>query len=220
MDLSGLLIVFTNLLLLVESKKDIYLYCAVCRTLVDEVKWSISQVDPKKTIEVGSFRVDTHGNQARSEIPFAGSHSHLIEVMESICDKMRDYGKTIDNLSRNTMMRIYGREGQSLSRKNIISDSSFTPKIRRYCDTIIEDFEEEIIKVFKDNNIETLEFAICTEIVDVCTSEDLKEPLPVAEDEEEVLSKEEELDKELQKDDEQNYDQNDVDLLEKDREEL
>jgi hypothetical protein len=31
--------------------------------LVDEVNYGISQVDPKKTVQVGSFRVDGNGNQ-------------------------------------------------------------------------------------------------------------------------------------------------------------
>lgn len=31
--------------------------------MVDEVNYGISQVDPKKTVQVGSFRVDGNGNQ-------------------------------------------------------------------------------------------------------------------------------------------------------------
>jgi hypothetical protein len=31
--------------------------------LVDEVNYGISQVDPKKTVQLGSFRVDGNGNQ-------------------------------------------------------------------------------------------------------------------------------------------------------------
>ena len=38
-------------------------YFSVCRALVDEVNYGISQVDPKKTVQVGSFRVDGNGNQ-------------------------------------------------------------------------------------------------------------------------------------------------------------
>ena len=36
---------------------------SVCRAIVDEVSYSIGKVDPKKTIQVGSFRVDSKGNQ-------------------------------------------------------------------------------------------------------------------------------------------------------------
>lgn len=41
---------------------------SVCRAMVDEVNYSISKVDPKKTIQVGSFRVDSRGNQGTYEV--------------------------------------------------------------------------------------------------------------------------------------------------------
>ena len=34
---------------------------AACRAIVDELSYSISQVDPKKTINVGSFRLNADG---------------------------------------------------------------------------------------------------------------------------------------------------------------
>ena len=40
----------------------------VCRALVDEVNYAIGKVDPKKTIQVGSFRVDSKGNQGTYEV--------------------------------------------------------------------------------------------------------------------------------------------------------
>lgn len=41
---------------------------AVCRALVDEVNHSISLVDSKQKVQVGSFRVDSKGNQKVVEV--------------------------------------------------------------------------------------------------------------------------------------------------------
>ena len=46
----------------------IVLMVTVCRALVDEVNYAIGKVDPKKTIQVGSFRVDSKGNQGTYEV--------------------------------------------------------------------------------------------------------------------------------------------------------
>ena len=34
---------------------------SACRAIVSEIEHNVSKVDPKKTIEVGSFRVDPNG---------------------------------------------------------------------------------------------------------------------------------------------------------------
>ena len=36
--------------------------------LVDTIDWEISQTDPKKTIQVGSFRIMPDGSQKLSEV--------------------------------------------------------------------------------------------------------------------------------------------------------
>lgn len=39
-----------------------------CRALVDEMDWAISQVDPKKMIQTGSFRINPDGSQSIREV--------------------------------------------------------------------------------------------------------------------------------------------------------
>ena len=55
---------------------------AACTAMVDEVAWEISQIDPKKTIQVGSFRIDPQGNQKVREVSIWGDISrptcHLV----------------------------------------------------------------------------------------------------------------------------------------------
>ena len=47
--------------------------CAVCRSLVNEVQSSIASVDPRKKVDVGSYRIDENGKQKLSQIKYAGS---------------------------------------------------------------------------------------------------------------------------------------------------
>ncbi|KAK7945289.1 hypothetical protein WMY93_001017 [Mugilogobius chulae] len=44
-----------------RAKRDTVLYCSACRAIVEEMNFSISQVDPKKTVNVGSFRLSPDG---------------------------------------------------------------------------------------------------------------------------------------------------------------
>ena len=41
---------------------------SACRALVDELEWEIAQVDPKKTIQMGSFRINPDGSQSVVEV--------------------------------------------------------------------------------------------------------------------------------------------------------
>lgn len=51
-----------------RGAKDKELYCGVCHIIADELQWEISQVDPRKTLEVESFRVDPRGNQKTKKV--------------------------------------------------------------------------------------------------------------------------------------------------------
>lgn len=56
-------------LLTVQSEKVLtFPSSAACRALVDEMEWAISQVDPKKMIQTGSFRINPDGSQSIREV--------------------------------------------------------------------------------------------------------------------------------------------------------
>lgn len=44
------------------------LKCLVCQSLVDEFKYAIGKVDPRKMVETGTFRVDGKGEQAKTSV--------------------------------------------------------------------------------------------------------------------------------------------------------
>ena len=41
---------------------------AACLALVDELKWEVANIDPKKTVKVGSYRVNPKGEQNLQEV--------------------------------------------------------------------------------------------------------------------------------------------------------
>lgn len=41
---------------------NLCLFFLACRAIVDELNYSISQIDPKKTINVGAFRLKPDGS--------------------------------------------------------------------------------------------------------------------------------------------------------------
>uniref|UniRef100_A0A8C7WT16 DUF3456 domain-containing protein n=1 Tax=Oryzias sinensis TaxID=183150 RepID=A0A8C7WT16_9TELE len=48
------------------------IYCLSCRAIVDELNYSISQVDPRKTIDIGGFRVNPDGSVKNKQVQCTG----------------------------------------------------------------------------------------------------------------------------------------------------
>ncbi|XP_067667786.1 protein canopy homolog 2-like [Haliotis asinina] len=175
-----------------ETQKDKQLYCAVCRVMVDEMAWSISQVDPKKTLQAGSFRVDPKGNQALKEIPYARSETHLTELVEEVCSRMNEYAQTTDDDGKKSVVRTNSRNGKPLSLKNININREIQQQLRFYCESLIEEHEEDIIGLFKRKSLPNADRIICGDIAAACTEAELSEPLATLKAEEEIEAEEEE----------------------------
>ncbi|XP_066441503.1 protein canopy homolog 2 isoform X1 [Eleutherodactylus coqui] len=108
-------------------------HCGACRALVDEMEWEISQVDPKKTIQKGSFRINPDGTQSITEVPYARTEAHLMELLERVCENMKAYGERIDpETHRKSYVRVLSRDGKTMDASNtnidkaVISDLKFT----------------------------------------------------------------------------------------------
>ncbi|KAJ8304958.1 hypothetical protein KUTeg_018541 [Tegillarca granosa] len=163
MELQLISFIVCLLLFICDAKRDTDLYCAVCRAMVDEVNYAISKVDPKKKVQVGSFRVDSKGNQDTYQVPYARSEVHLTELLESICDKFNsDYALSKNKLGKTSVARTASRDGKGLMLQDI---------------TINQDNQ----KLMKFANVEDIEAIICNEISELCTEEDLQVPLPITE---------------------------------------
>ncbi|XP_062842455.1 protein canopy homolog 2 [Trichomycterus rosablanca] len=142
--------------------------CGACRALVDEMEWAISQVDPKKMIQTGSFRINPDGSQSIKEVPFARSEGHLLELMEVLCEKMKDYGERVDpTTSRKTFVRHTARDGAAMDLSDVTYDSRVTSSLKFACETIVEQNEDELIEFFA-HETDNVKDKLCSKRTDLC----------------------------------------------------
>ncbi|XP_029946615.1 protein canopy homolog 2 [Salarias fasciatus] len=142
--------------------------CGACRALVDEMEWAISQVDPKKMIQTGSFRINPDGSQSIREVPLARSEGNLLDLMESVCENMADYGEHTDPATnRKSYIRIKSRSGEAMDLSEATLDSRVTSSLKFACETIVEQNEDEIIEFFS-HETDNVKDKLCSKRTDLC----------------------------------------------------
>ncbi|KAM4587780.1 protein canopy homolog 2 isoform 2-T2 [Odontesthes bonariensis] len=143
--------------------------CGACRALVDEMEWAISQTDPKKMIQTGSFRINPDGSQSIREVPLARSEGNLLELMESVCESMGDYGErsTDPSTSRKSYIRLKSRTGEAMDLSEATLDSRVTSSLKFACETIVEQHEDEIIEFFA-HETDNVKDKLCSKRTDLC----------------------------------------------------
>uniref|UniRef100_A0A1A7XDP5 Canopy 2 n=2 Tax=Iconisemion striatum TaxID=60296 RepID=A0A1A7XDP5_9TELE len=142
--------------------------CGACRALVDEMEWAISQIDPKKMIQTGSFRINPDGSQSIREVPLARSEGNLLELMESVCERMQDYGERTDpSTDRKSYIRVKSRSGEAMDLSEATLDSRVTSSLKFACETIVEHHEDEIIEFFAHER-ENIKDQLCSKRTDLC----------------------------------------------------
>ncbi|KAM7401935.1 hypothetical protein PAMP_017212 [Pampus punctatissimus] len=138
------------------------------RALVDEMEWAISQIDPKKMIQTGSFRINPDGSQSIREVPLARSEGNLLELMESVCERMEDYGEHTDlSTNRKSYVRIKSRSGEAMDLSEATLDSRVTASLKFSCETIVEQHEDEIIEFFA-HETDNVKDKLCSKRTDLC----------------------------------------------------
>jgi len=144
------LLVVASLLSTTVDAKDKDLYCGVCHVIADELQWEISQVDPRKVLEVESFRVDPRGNQNTRKIQYARSETHLIEQLDKMCEKMNSYAESTDpKTGKKSYIRTSSRSGEAVTLSNVAISGDIAQKLKHACESIIEDYDDDIIATFK-----------------------------------------------------------------------
>ncbi|XP_063149735.1 protein canopy homolog 2 isoform X1 [Candoia aspera] len=153
------------LLLLLSSvctQKSQDLRCGACRALVDELEWEISQVDPKKTIQIGSFRINPDGSQSVVEVPYARSEAHLTELLEHICENMNNYGEKVEpSTHRKNYVRVISFDGTKMDLSETKFDGDVTSRLKFACEHIAEEYEDELIEFFS-HEAENVKDRLCS----------------------------------------------------------
>ncbi|GAB1610997.1 protein canopy homolog 2-like [Argonauta hians] len=176
-----LLLLLLHQISLAAAKSNIEeMQCAVCRALVGEIDYKINSVNPKKKIQVGSFRVDPDGNQNTREVPFARSELHLVEVMENLCESMKHYAETTNKLGKKTVIRTTTYSGEAVSLDDFKVNSELSERLQSSCDNILEDYEEKMIELFRRTDLKDPGTRLCRDVMRVCTSDDMAVEMPKA----------------------------------------
>ncbi|XP_068576647.1 protein canopy homolog 2 [Cebidichthys violaceus] len=151
-----------------EARQGQDIKCGACRALVDEMEWAISQIDPKKMIQMGSFRINPDGSQSIREVPLARSEGNLLELMETVCERMGDYGEHTDSsTTRKSYIRIKSRSGEAMDLSEATLDSRLTGSLKFACETIVEQHEDEVIEFFA-HETENIKDKLCSKRTDLC----------------------------------------------------
>ncbi|KAL4624664.1 hypothetical protein GN956_G17546 [Arapaima gigas] len=155
-----------------EGKKDEMLYCSACRALTDELSYSISQVDPKKTIHIGSFRLNADGSLKDKKVPLARSETHLTELLEEVCNSMSDYALYIDPDTKEKSYRRFAPRqsegGNFPDFKNFQFDGPHgSDSLKFACENIVEEYEDDIISLFTRGADDTAD-TLCGEVSGHC----------------------------------------------------
>uniref|UniRef100_A0A3P8UDT9 Canopy FGF signaling regulator 1 n=1 Tax=Amphiprion percula TaxID=161767 RepID=A0A3P8UDT9_AMPPE len=156
-----------------QGKRDQVLYCSACKAIVDELNYSISLVDPKKTINVGSFRLNPDGSVKDKKVPFARSETHLSELLDGVCNSMSDYALHVDpDTQHKQYIRFAPRSSTDTSSfpdfKNFQFDGPEASNVLKFaCETVVEELEDDIISVFSQD-MENVHEELCNRISDYC----------------------------------------------------
>ncbi|KFQ71962.1 Protein canopy 2, partial [Phaethon lepturus] len=140
-----------------------------CRALVDELEWEIAQVDPRKTIQMGSFRINPDGSQPDPtdlslvpQVPYARSEAHLTELLERVCEKMKEYGEKVDpSTHRKSYVRVISHDGTKMDLSGVKIDGDVASSLKFACESIAEEYEDELIE-FLSHEADNVKDRLCS----------------------------------------------------------
>lgn len=152
--------------------------CLVCRAVVDEMDKIIEKVNPNRKVEIGNYRLDSYGNNQLKKVPYARSELHLTEVMETVCNKMDDYVRARSKEDQSlTLLKLVTDDGQMnplMSEVDVVQDSDLNKSLKFYCEGIVEEYEEPILKLYADH-AENMKTRLCVDSTQLCSSGDVNE---------------------------------------------
>ncbi|XP_050306238.1 protein seele [Anthonomus grandis grandis] len=146
--------------------------CLVCEASIKELTEVVSKTDNSRTVKIGGHRLDPQGNyDAPKTVPLGKSEIHISELMEKVCEKMDDYVRGLHKSNGTlTLFKMIGPNGQMnplINDIEFVQDDDLNKSLKYYCESIVEEFEENIIKYYQkgEDNIET---KFCIEDSHIC----------------------------------------------------
>uniref|UniRef100_A0A7M4EBV1 Canopy FGF signaling regulator 1 n=1 Tax=Crocodylus porosus TaxID=8502 RepID=A0A7M4EBV1_CROPO len=101
--------------------------------LVDELLYDIKKLNPKRTIDVGSFRI----SPGRTQVPLAKSETVSTELLENICDRLNGNQLQVDPQAH--FKRFAPRKDEKIS--------FAVSQHNTLCESVVEEYEDEIFSL-------------------------------------------------------------------------
>uniref|UniRef100_A0A8C9UBU7 Saposin B-type domain-containing protein n=1 Tax=Serinus canaria TaxID=9135 RepID=A0A8C9UBU7_SERCA len=169
--LLGLALALASLLPTAEARRSQDLHCGACRALVDELEWEIAQGlsrcplgDPTDLFPVPVPMSPPPGPQ----VPYARSEAHLTELLERVCEKMKEYGEKLDpSTQRKSYVRVISHDGTKMDLSGVKFDGDVTSSLKFACESIAEEYEDELIE-FLSHEAENVKDRLCSKRTDLC----------------------------------------------------
>uniref|UniRef100_A0A023FYZ4 Putative conserved secreted protein n=1 Tax=Amblyomma parvum TaxID=251391 RepID=A0A023FYZ4_AMBPA len=156
------------------------LKCQVCKALVTESVSAIAAVDPKKTIPVGSFRLQADGTQKQKSIPYAGSEAHMHDVLDEVCGHMDNYAQATHKETGELILVNLNKDVEKLSTYQVVADPTANAKIKQLCEDMVGEYEDQYMRVFAKQKVKVEPQAfrlLCENTEGICKEKVLKEEL-------------------------------------------
>ncbi|XP_028933200.1 protein canopy homolog 1 isoform X1 [Ornithorhynchus anatinus] len=169
-QLLGMLLLLVRPPAQVRAERDREVFCGACKALMDEIEYDVMKARQKKTMVVGSFRINPDGTQQRKKISLAKSEAFLTEVLENVCNRMNDYKLEEDPQTKEkSFKRFAPRKGDKIYEefKRFYFYSDAYKPLKFACETIIEEYEDEIYALIAQEAV-YLADKLCSEKSDLC----------------------------------------------------
>lgn len=148
--------VFSRHFLFSEADKQYvdrkFVKCLVCQIVINELNKEIMNVDPSLQYKGGSYVLEEYEN-TRLNVELRKSDIYLVELMDNICKRMDEFVRVFNKSSgllEVIPLIVNGKMNPALSEYEIIKDGDLE-SLQFYCDSIISEYEEELIKMFKNS---------------------------------------------------------------------
>uniref|UniRef100_A0A1B6K931 DUF3456 domain-containing protein n=2 Tax=Graphocephala atropunctata TaxID=36148 RepID=A0A1B6K931_9HEMI len=144
--------------------------CLVCQRVVEEIEKEIEKVDPDRKVDVGSYRLDSHGEVKKTSVELRRSEVFLTDVIEKTCDKMEDYVRaTYKSNGQLTVLKLVSDNGMmnpDLGEVDIITDGDIE-SLKFYCESILEEYEDVAMKLFR-SGVDNIDIRLCSASAQYC----------------------------------------------------
>merc|ERR1712086_161502 len=109
------------------------------------------------------------GQEARQVVDYAVSESRAMDVLEDICKNIKDYSKSSNPDGTVQLVKMNNNDGEPVSFSGSMDfGGDDGGKLQNKCETLLEEYEEEITEHIRLKPTEALEASICTDTAKKC----------------------------------------------------